>query len=93
MKCIAWSAGGMREALRPGDERYGVKWDKRKGFVRLSLRTGAPLVLAACPDADRLFHVYENRLTKLAYKRLHLPVPLVRGWGPTLLPRPVSLVT
>lgn len=90
-RVVMVAPGGMREALRPGDERYGVKWDRRKGFVRLAIRTGTPLVLAACPDADRVFHVYENDLTKLAYKRLHVPIPLVRGWGPTLVPRPVEL--
>ena len=84
--------GGMREALRPGDERYTVRWDRRKGFVRLALRTGAPIQLAACPNADRLYHVYDNDLTKVVYRALRAPLPLVRGWGPTLLPRPVQLV-
>ena len=84
--------GGMREALRPSDERYRIRWDERKGFVRLALRTGAPIQLAACPDADRMYRVYENRLTKLAYKHFKVPMPLLRGWGPTLLPRPVQLV-
>ena len=77
---------------RPSDERYRIRWDERKGFVRLALRTGAPIQLAACPDADRMYRVYENRLTKLAYKHFKVPMPLLRGWGPTLLPRPVQLV-
>lgn len=91
-RLVMVAPGGMREALRPSDERYRIRWDRRKGFVRLALRAGVPLQLAACPDADRLYHVYENALTKVAYQRFHVPVPLLRGWGPTLIPRPVRLV-
>ena len=84
--------GGTREALRPSSERYEVRWAKRKGFVRLAVRTGTPLLLAACARGDDIFTVYENPLTALAYQHFRFPVPVVRGWGPTLLPRPVPLV-
>ncbi len=89
---VGVAPGGMREALRPSSERYNVRWDRRRGFVRLAIQTGAPIVLAACPAADDMFTVYESGLTKLAYRRWRLPLPLIRGWGPTLLPRPVRLV-
>lgn len=83
--------GGMREALRPSHERYAVRWDRRKGFARLAMQTRTPIVLSACPDADRIYKVYENVLTKLIYQRARLPFPVLRGWGPSLLPRPVVL--
>lgn len=83
--------GGMREALRSSRERYHVKWEDRLGFARLSLSTGAPLILAACPAADDIFTVYDSRLTWAAYHRLKVPLPLFRGVGPTLVPRPVTL--
>lgn len=83
--------GGMREALRPSHERYGVRWQRRKGFVRLAMETGSPIVLSACPDADRIYRVYENVFTKLVYQRARLPFAVLRGWGPTLMPRPVVL--
>ena len=89
---VGVAPGGMREALRPSSERYSVRWDRRRGFIRLAIRAGAPLVLAACPAADDMFTVYENRLTKVAYIRWRVPVPLIRGWRPTLVPRPVELV-
>ncbi len=89
---VGVAPGGMREALRPTAERYTVHWRRRKGFVRLALRTGTPLILAGCPAADDLYRIYETRITKLAYKHLKVPLPLVRGFGPTLLPRPVKLV-
>ena len=83
--------GGMREALRPSEERFTIRWDRRKGFVRLAMKTGSPIVLAACPDADLLYTVYDNQLTKLVYKLARLPLPIIRGAGLSLLPRPVPL--
>jgi 1-acyl-sn-glycerol-3-phosphate acyltransferase len=88
---VAVAPGGMWEALRPRSERYQVRWDGRRGFVRLALRAGVPIVLAACPAADRIYSVYGNRLTDALYQRMHIPLPLVRGFGPTLLPRRTRL--
>lgn len=88
---VAVAPGGMREALRPSEERHTVRWQRRKGFVRLALETGAPIVLVACPAADDLYTVYQSGLTASLYKRFKLPLPVARGLGPTLLPRPVRL--
>lgn len=84
--------GGMWEALRPREERRRSRWESRRGFVRLALRTGTPMVLAACPAADEIYEVYRSRVTDAVYRRLHFPLPLARGRGPTLVPRPVPLV-
>lgn len=89
---VGVAPGGMWEALRPSTERYRTRWEERKGFCRLALRTGAPMMFSASPRGDELFTVYPSRLTDLAYQRLHVPLPLVRGLGPTLVPRPVHLV-
>lgn len=83
--------GGMREALRPSTEKYKVRWDSRKGFVRLAVKTQTPIVLSACPAADDLYTVYENSLTKWVYQKARLPVAAIRGLGLSLLPRPVKL--
>ncbi|WP_244923727.1 1-acyl-sn-glycerol-3-phosphate acyltransferase [Enhygromyxa salina] len=83
--------GGMREALRPSTRRYTFDWDGRLGFVWIALLTGAPIVLAACPAADDIFDVVDLQLTADFYKRHHFPLPLFRGVGPTLIPRPVKL--
>ncbi len=88
---VGLGPGGMREALRSSKERYRVDWEGRYGFVRVALAAGVPIVLAACPAADELFHVYDVPFTKAVYARHHLPAPLFRGFGPTLLPRPVRL--
>ena len=88
---VGVAPGGMWEALRGRGERYRVRWGHRRGFVRLALRTGTPIVLAACRTGDDLYTVYDNPVTRAVYERWHLPFPIVRGWGPTLLPRPVQL--
>lgn len=83
--------GGMRESLRPSSERYQIKWNQRKGFARLAIETGSPVILSACPKADDIFTVYENVLTKWVYKNFKLPVFVARGVGPTVVPKPVKL--
>jgi 1-acyl-sn-glycerol-3-phosphate acyltransferase len=83
--------GGMRESLRPSEERFSVLWEKRKGFVRLAQETGAPIVLAACPAADLLYDVYPSVITKFVYKHFKVPLPIMRGLGPTWIPRPHKL--
>ncbi len=90
---VGVAPGGMWESLRPRTERYTVRWEHRKGFVRLALRAGAPMMLWACPRADELYTVYGSRLTDHLYQQHHVPLPLLRGLGPTLVPRPVRLVS
>ena len=83
--------GGMREALRPSTEKFQIRWHKRQGFARLAVETGVPVVLCACPAADEIFSLYSSYLTKLSYRYLKIPVPIVRGLGPSLIPRPIKL--
>ncbi|KIG18007.1 acyltransferase family protein [Enhygromyxa salina] len=83
--------GGMREALRSTKQHYTFDWEGRLGFVWIALLTGAPIVLAACPAADDIFDVADLPITADFYKKYHLPLPLFRGVGPTLVPRPVKL--
>lgn len=90
---VGVAPGGMWEALRPRSERYQTRWQDRRGFCRLALRSQVPLIFAATPRADEMYEIYGNPLTDRIYKRLHLPVPLARGLGPTAIPRPVKLTS
>ena len=83
--------GGMREAVRSSRQKYAIDWRDRRGFVWLSMTTGAPIALAACPRADDIFDVVDNPLTPWVYERFRLPVAFFRGRGPTPVPRPVAL--
>ena len=83
---IYLAPGGMEESLRPSSDRYRVMWTKRKGFAKLAIETGVPVVLAACPKADDIFTVYENKATSWIYRNFRLPFFIARGLGPTAVP-------
>lgn len=84
--------GGMWESIRPRGEQRHSRWEGRLGFARLALRCAAPIVVAGCPAGDDIFTVYPSPITDALYRRFHLPLPLVRGVGPTLWPRRVPLI-
>lgn len=88
---IGLAPGGMREALRSSREKYTFDWAGRYGFVRMSMLSGAPIILAACPRADDLYTVLPNPITPRLYERLRVPVPLCYGRAGTLLPRRLKL--
>jgi 1-acyl-sn-glycerol-3-phosphate acyltransferase len=83
--------GGMREALRPSTERYQIRWERRIGFCKLAMRTGSPMVLAACPKADDIYDIYPSRVTKWFYQKHKVPLFFARGFGLSPLPRPIKL--
>lgn len=88
---VSVAPGGMREALRPSTERYQIRWENRFGFVRLACETQTPIVLACCPEADRLYEVKESPITQWAYKNFKIPLFFASGFKNTPLPRPVKL--
>jgi 1-acyl-sn-glycerol-3-phosphate acyltransferase len=83
--------GGMREALRPSREKYKIIWDKRKGFAKLAIETGVPVILAACPAADDLYDIAPSHITAWAYKTLKIPVFFAKGLGLSPIPKPMKL--
>lgn len=89
---VGVAPGGMLEALRPSSERYQIRWENRKGFVRLAMQTKTPIVIAVCPKADDLYEVYPNLVTDWIYKTFRFPVFLARGIGFSPIPRPTKLV-
>jgi 1-acyl-sn-glycerol-3-phosphate acyltransferase len=79
---IGLAPGGMRESLRGTHAKYTFDWSGRRGFVKTSLASGRPIVLAACPRADDLFTVFDNPVTRWSYERARVPLPAFRGrWG------------
>ncbi|MBR59280.1 MAG: hypothetical protein CMH54_14850 [Myxococcales bacterium] len=90
-KLVLVAPGGMMEALRTSEERYQIRWQNRKGFIREAILAQAPVILAACPQADDLYQIYNTPFTNWIYEKHRMPFTLLRGVGPTLIPRKVPL--
>ncbi|MBH0775164.1 lysophospholipid acyltransferase family protein [Nocardia bovistercoris] len=90
--------GGGREAIRRKNEKYVLKWEGRTGFARMAIEAGAPIVPVAMIGIDDAFDiVFDGGHPVMAPVRwavealglkTDLTPPLLRGIGPTVLPRP-----
>lgn len=89
---VAVAPGGMKEALKNPDQKYQLMWEGRKGFARLSIETGAPIIIAICPSADEMYEIVPNKVTNWVYKKFRIPLFIAKGFGKTPLPKPVKLV-
>lgn len=95
--------GGDLDTWRPYSERYTVRFGGRRGYARLALRTGVPVIPVANAGAhETLLVLTDGR--KLARKLglydvaraeifpVHLSLPWILGIGPLPhLPTPVTL--
>jgi len=90
--------GGGREMTKFKGEEYQLRWEHRSGFARLAIAHDYPIVPVGLLGGD---DVYQNlveresawgRMSRIVGERLigraGVGIPLVRGLGPTLLPRP-----
>lgn len=90
--------GGGREVSRRRGDYYPLVWRERIGFARLALEHGYPVVPFAMvgvddmwdvvADADDAIYAPVRALARRADIDPELLPPLVRGLGPTPLPRP-----
>jgi 1-acyl-sn-glycerol-3-phosphate acyltransferase len=90
--------GGGREVCKRRNEKYRLIWGERIGFARLAIEHGYPIVPFAAigaeeaydivADADDLLSSPLGPLFKLLAPREDLMPPIVRGLGPTAIPRP-----
>ena len=90
--------GGGRDMLKFKGEEYQLQWQGRSGFARLAIAHDYPIIPVGLVGGDDVFHslVARNsaweRMTRNVGERLHglsgVGVPVMRGLGPTLVPRP-----
>jgi len=81
----------QRNSRKPSTQKYRLQWQDRKGFARLAILAQCPVVPVVGIGGDEIFTVYESPLTEMVYQRFKLPLPLFRGRGPTVVPRPAAL--
>ncbi|MFD0364266.1 lysophospholipid acyltransferase family protein [Nocardia sp. GCM10030253] len=90
--------GGGREAVRRKNEKYALKWEGRSGFAHMAIEAGAPIVPVAMIGVDDAYDIVFDgdhpvmRPLRWAVEALglskDLTPPLIRGIGPTVVPRP-----
>lgn len=98
--------GGAREVTRRSGEQNTLLWGERTGFARVAMAADAPIVPVAFVGGDDWYRiVYDtNRIlgtrvgdaidTRFRRRGMHVDgyMPsIIRGIGPTLLPRPERL--
>ena len=91
--------GGSREVNKRRGQQYQLLWRERIGFARLAIEHGYPIVPFAAVGADDMLDVIIDQNTPIygqlaaLYEKLmgFPPPPIVRGVGPTAIPRPERL--
>lgn len=90
--------GGGREMPKFKGEDYQLQWEGRSGFARLAIAHDYTIVPVGLVGGDDVFHSLAERdsawgrMSGLAAKHVlrqpEISIPLIRGLGPTLIPRP-----
>lgn len=90
--------GGGREIGKFKGEQYKLRWEGRAGFARVAIEHGYPIVPVALVGGDDVYvgvtsrDHWLGRLSQTLSEKLtgqrDMAMPLVRGIGPTLIPRP-----
>lgn len=90
--------GGGREIAKFKGEENTLRWQDRAGFARISAEHDYPIVPAgliggdevyrSLTSRDGLFGRFSQRIAKALGAPGDMAMPLLRGIGPTLIPRP-----
>jgi 1-acyl-sn-glycerol-3-phosphate acyltransferase len=93
--------GGAREVAKRRGEKYRLIWKQRLGFARMALEQGCTIVPFAAVgaedaldivlDADDLMASPLGPILRKLRVRPDVVMPIVKGVGPTPLPRPERL--
>ncbi|WBM75066.1 lysophospholipid acyltransferase family protein [Saprospira grandis] len=90
--------GGAREAFKQKGEAYQLLWRNHLGFARLAIAAGCPIVPLATVGAEECYDIVLDReellqtplgqiMERFRLRKDLLP-PLVKGLGPSFLPKP-----
>ncbi|OBF27469.1 lysophospholipid acyltransferase family protein [Mycobacterium sp. ACS4331] len=91
--------GGGQEIAKFKGEEYVLRWKQREGFAREAVARDYPIVPVGLVGGDDVYQSLTTRdsmwgrLIQAAHRALpggppDMAMPLVRGVGPTLIPRP-----
>ena len=90
---VGVSPGGVREAIAGAENNYRLVWGERKGFARLALEAGVPIIPGFTQNVESLYHapLAGRPFFQNLYEKTRLPLVPIVGIGP--LPFPVKLTT
>lgn len=81
--------GGARDAMKGPEGLYRLHWAQSKGFIRVAMRAGVPIILHMGIGTDDTYKVLGRlRFTGKVLGHAKYEIPIWMGWG--LLPRPVK---
>ncbi|MEU0496577.1 lysophospholipid acyltransferase family protein [Mycobacterium sp. NPDC006124] len=90
--------GGGREISKARDQLYTLLWQGRYGFARVAVEHDYPIVPVAMVGGDDAYHIltssdgrwarWSRPLVTRLTGRSDMALPLMRGIGPTMIPRP-----
>lgn len=90
--------GGGREVAKRRGEKYRLLWKDRVGFARMAIRHRCPIVPFAAVGAEESYDILVDgddlmaspfgAIIRALKLREDILMPLVKGIGPTPLPRP-----
>ncbi len=99
--------GGANEVCKTKENAYQLDWKERYGFVKLSIANNYPIIPIASLGGDELYDIIadkedlkESRLGAWLkdkgildkyFKGGEIVPPLVKGIGPTIIPKPKKL--
>ncbi len=97
--------GGAREVAKRKGEKYTLVWKERFGFVKAAIRHGCTIIPFAMLGGDDAWDIVWDAedlqespfagLVNACYEAFDVPldsmVPIAKGLGPSMLPKPVRL--
>ncbi|MBF0297077.1 MAG: acyltransferase family protein [Oligoflexia bacterium] len=93
--------GGAREAFKLKGEKYNLFWKHRTGFARMAIEHQYPIIPISSVGPEECYdilvdnhEIYNSPLGKLfktiGYRQESI-FPIVKGIGPTLIPKPQKI--
>lgn len=93
--------GGAREVFKSRAEKYKLLWKERHGFAKLAVEHGCTVIPFASVGVEDAYDILFDRddymatpLGRIAMKlgvREDALMPIARGIGPTMIPRPARI--
>lgn len=94
--------GGGGEVMKRKGEQHTLRWKNRTGFARMAIENGCTVVPFSAVGADDCYDIVldnadmqKSKIGQMLIKLTGLKAeefpPLIKGWGPTLIPKPQKM--